>query len=118
MRGIVLPGKGLSVLFALTAAISAFAQEESLFRNPPKENWPETWFHFIGDNVSPEGVEADLKAIREAGIGGIQWFHGAFGGRWPGVENPVVPLSGEWDRMVEHMARTACGEELRLTLQT
>ena len=118
MRGIVLSGKGLSVLFALTAAISAFAQEESLFLNPPKENRPETWFHFIGDNVSREGVEADLKAISQAGIGGIQWFHGAFGGRWPGVEHPVVPLSEEWDRMVEHMARTARDYQLRLTLQT
>ena len=118
MRGFVLSGKGLSVLFALTAAISAFAQEESLFLNPPKENRPETWFHFIGDNVSREGVEADLKAISQAGIGGIQWFHGAFGGRWPGVEHPVVPLSEEWDRMVEHMARTARDYQLRLTLQT
>lgn len=93
-------------------------QDEALFRQPPKENWPETWFHFIGDNVSREGVEADLTAISEAGIGGVQWFHGNFGGRWPGVAHPVVPLSEEWDEMVGHMARTAHAKGLRLTLQT
>lgn len=93
-------------------------QDVAHFQNPPAENRPETWFHFIGDNVSREGVEADLTAISEAGIGGIHWFHGAFGGRWPGVEHPVVPLSEEWEQMVGHMARTAHEKGLRLTLQT
>ena len=94
------------------------AQDVANFQNPPRENRPETWFHFIGDNVSREGVEADLAAIADAGISGVQWFHGAFGGRWPGVEQPVVPLSEEWEQMVGHMARTAHEKGLRLTLQT
>jgi len=93
-------------------------REAAHFQDPPRENRPETWFHFIGDNVSREGVEADLSAIAEAGISGVQWFHGAFGGRWPGVEHPVVPLSEEWEQMVGHMARTAKEKGLRLTLQT
>lgn len=88
------------------------------FQTPPKVFYPETWFHFIGDNVSREGVEADLQAIKDAGIVGIQWFHGAFGGRWPGVENPIIPLSKEWDEMAAFLAETAREKELRLTLQT
>ena len=93
-------------------------QDEQNFQTPPKVFWPETWFHFIGDNVSREGIDADLEAIAAAGIGGIQWFHGAFGGRWPGVETPVVPLSKEWDDMVAYLGRKARSLGLRLTIQT
>lgn len=93
-------------------------QDEKNFQNPPKVFWPETWFHFIGDNVSREGIDADLEAIAAAGIGGIQWFHGAFGGRWPGVETPVVPLSKDWDDMVAYLGQKARSLGLRLTIQT
>ena len=92
--------------------------DEARFAAPPKDFWPETWFHFIGDNVSREGIDADLNAIAEAGIGGIQWFHGAFGGRWPGVDTPVVPLSKDWDDMVAYLGEKARSLGLRLTIQT
>ena len=94
------------------------AQDEANFAAPPKDFWPETWFHFIGDNVSREGIDADLEAIAGAKIGGIQWFHGAFGGRWPGVDSPVVPLSRDWDEMVAYLGQKARSLELRLTIQT
>ena len=94
------------------------AQDEQNFVSPPKVFWPETWFHFIGDNVSREGMDADLEAIAGAGIAGIQWFHGAFGGRWPGVDTPVVPLSPDWDKMVAYLGQKARSLGLRLTIQT
>ena len=93
-------------------------QDEQNFVSPPKVFWPETWFHFIGDNVSREGMDADLEAIAGAGIAGIQWFHGAFGGRWPGVDTPVVPLSPDWDKMVAYLGQKARSLNLRLTIQT
>lgn len=93
-------------------------RDQQHFAAPPKDFWPQTWFHFIGDNVSREGMDADLEAIAAAGIGGIQWFHGAFGGRWPGVETPVVPLSEDWDAMVAYLGQKARSLGLRLTLQT
>ena len=94
------------------------ARDEQLFAAPPKDFWPQTWFHFIGDNVSREGMDADLEATAAAKLGGIQWFHGAFGGRWPGVEEPVVPLSEDWDRMVAYLGQKARSLGLRLTIQT
>ena len=94
------------------------ARDEQLFAAPPKDFWPQTWFHFIGDNVSREGMDADLEAIAAAKLGGIQWFHGAFGGRWPGVEEPVVPLSEDWERMVAYLGQKARSLGLRLTIQT
>ena len=93
-------------------------QDEQNFQTPPKVFWPETWFHFIGDNVSREGIDADLEAIAGAGLSGIQWFHGSFGGRWPGVDTPVVPLSQDWDDMVAYLGRKARSLGLRLTIQT
>ena len=58
---------------------------EVQFVKPDVDHYPETWYHFIGGNVSKEGITADLEAIAEAGISGIQLFHGQFGGEWPGV---------------------------------
>ena len=56
------------------------------FQHPPMLYHPETWFHFIGGNISREGITVDLRAIRQAGLSGIQWFHGSFGGQWPKVD--------------------------------
>ena len=72
------------------------------FQNPPVESRPETWFHLIGGNVSKTGLTADLEAIAGAGIGGIQLFHGQFGGPWPGVAPQVPCLSPQWDSMIDH----------------
>jgi hypothetical protein len=55
------------------------------FVNPPKTYHPATWFHFIGGNVSKEGITKDLEAIAKAGFSGIHLFHGQFGGPWPGL---------------------------------
>ena len=130
MKRILLSTLGILTAFGLqaqTARIQADKavldapfgpQDEKNFAAPPKDFWPQTWFHFIGDNVSREGIDADLEAIAGAGISGIQWFHGAFGGRWPGVEEPIVPLSEDWDRMVAYLGEKARSLDLRLTVQT
>ena len=57
---------------------------EETFKNPDRIYYPETWFHFIGGNVSKDGITADLEAISEAGFSGVHLFHGQFGGEWPG----------------------------------
>ena len=69
---------------------------------------PETWFHIIDGNASKEGVAADIAAIAEAGIGGIQFFHGGWGGApWPGVKEPIPCLSEKWVELVK-FAETEC----------
>ena len=50
--------------------------DKTAFIKPDKVFYPETWFHFIGGNVSHEGITADLEAIAAAGISGIHFFHG------------------------------------------
>ena len=72
----------------LLAAVSAYA--------------PETWFHVIDGNASKEGLAADIKAIAEAGIGGIQFFHGGWNAKpWPGVKEPVPCMSERWVDLVK-----------------
>ena len=50
------------------------ADDISNFRTPPRINYPQTWFHFIGGNVSAEGITEDLEAIAGAGIAYKSWL--------------------------------------------
>ncbi len=88
-----------------------------IFQSPPKHYRPETWFHFIGGNVSHEGITADLEAIATAGISGVQLFHGQFGGPWPGVEPQIPCLSADWNAAVRHTAEECKRLGLRFTMQ-
>ena len=77
----------------------------ALFASPYS---PETWFHIIDGNASKEGIAADIEAIAEAGIGGVQFFHGGWGGDvWPGVKEPIPCLSEKWVELVKFV-ETEC----------
>ena len=67
---------------------------------------PETWFHVIGGNASKAGLTADLEALKDAGFGGIQFFHGQWGEAeaWDGVAEQIPCLSPKWDDLVAHAA--------------
>ena len=94
------------LLFSLiwACAGTAGALDADSFLNPQKDQFPETWFHLIGGNVSRQGLSADLDAIAQAGISGIQLFHGQFGGPWPGVTNQIPCLSRDWDDLIRFAA--------------
>ncbi|MDR0536650.1 MAG: hypothetical protein LBH04_01165 [Tannerellaceae bacterium] len=87
------------------------------FRKPSAVYSPQTWFHFIGGNVSKAGITADLEAIAAAGISGIQLFHGQFGGAWPKVNEQISCLSPLWDDAVKHTAEECRRLGLRFTMQ-
>ena len=91
--------------------------DSEAFKTPPKAFYPETWFHYIGGNVSKEGITADLEAIANAGLSGIQLFHGQFGGAWPGVEPQIACLSPLWDDAVKHTADECRRLGLNFTMQ-
>ncbi len=44
------------------------------FQNPPLSVRPHTWWHWMNGNVTKEGITADLKAMKQVGIGGAQMF--------------------------------------------
>ncbi|MDR1498257.1 MAG: hypothetical protein LBS59_07625 [Puniceicoccales bacterium] len=92
--------------------------DEADFAKPPKVFYPETWFHFLGGNVSKAGITADFEAIAAAGLSGIQLFHGSQGGgKWPGVKESITCLSPRWDEHVLHAAQESRRLGLRFTMQ-
>ena len=93
------------------------AEDAAAFVAPPRINYPQTWFHLIGGNVSAEGITEDFEAIARTGISGVQLFHGQFGGPWPGVDPQISALSPGWDALVRHAAREARRLGLRFTMQ-
>lgn len=94
-----------------------FGADDALkFAAPPKIHYPQTYFLFIGGNVSAEGITADLEAIAAAGFSGILFFHGQFGNPWPGVEPQITALSPKWDEIVQHTAQEAERLGLRYTM--
>ena len=92
-------------------------QDYQSFVNPNKVHYPETWFHYIGGNVSHEGITADLEAIASAGISGVQLFHGQFGGQWPATTDDIQCLSENWDAAVRHTAEECKRLGLRFSMQ-
>ena len=92
-------------------------QDVEAFASPGRIHYPETWFHYIGGNVSHEGITADLEAIASAGISGVQLFHGQFGGQWPATTDDIQCLSENWDAAVRHTAEECKRLGLRFTMQ-
>lgn len=87
------------------------------FVKPDRVHFPETWFHYIGGNVSHKGITADLEAIASAGISGVQLFHGQFGGQWPATTEDIHCLSENWDAAVRHTAEESKRLGLRFSMQ-
>ena len=101
----------------LFAAGSVSALETEPFVHPAPERHPETWFHLIGGNVAKAGLDADLDAVKAAGISGIQLFHGQFGGPWPGVSPQIPCLSADWDDLIRHAADGCAARGLTYKMQ-
>ena len=95
------------------------ADDVAAFADPPKVFRPQTWFHYVGGNVSTEGITADLEAISAAGFSGVQLFHGQAGydGMWPGNDSRITCLSERWDDAVRHTAAECRRLGLRFTMQ-
>lgn len=73
------------------------------FQNPPSSARPHTWWHWMDGNVTKEGITADLKAMKEVGIGGAQMFTVAQGI----PKGPVDYMSPKWREMTVHAVKEA-----------
>jgi len=78
------------------------------FRNPPAEVRPGTFYHWMNGNVTQAGLDADLTAMRDVGIGGAMMFDGSS----DVPKGPVDYLSPQWLGLMTHMMAKA--EELGL----
>lgn len=96
-------------IFLAAAAIAFQANCQTMetlwrdFNNPANEARTKLWWFHGEAETTREGIEADLKAFREAGIGGVVFYdqcHGAQEGAFPS-------LSPQWWEMLKYAARTA-----------
>jgi hypothetical protein len=59
----------------LAAAGAGAATLEETFKAPPAAARPHVWWHWMGANVTEQGIRRDLQAMADAGIGGATVFN-------------------------------------------
>ena len=99
-------------LFAITAAVSIAGEASALprpeavspgevgeppvlvagFLDPPKSCSLQTWWHWMDDCVTREGIARDLKAMGEAGIGTAY----VFAPKMSNLPTTAKTMSPEW----------------------
>lgn len=87
---------------SLPQGVSPWTLEEGFLR-PPDSAKPHTWWHWCNDNISQEGITADLEAMKRVGIGGVQIFNVDVGV----PAGPVKFMSEAWRAMIRHALREA-----------
>lgn len=72
------------------------------FETPPDEARPFVWYHFMGGNVTVEGVEADLAWLNDIGIGGLQQFNvNTFQPNY--IDEPVMWMSDGYQAAIDRL---------------
>jgi hypothetical protein len=112
------PAWSRMLLFSLAMSCAALAQKpngslEQGFANPPDSAKPRTWWHWISGNVTPEGITADLQAMKQIGLGGAQLFTVD----QSQVKGPVVFLSPEWRKLVHQSLSEAADLHLEISME-
>ena len=65
----------MSVVVVAAALVAGAAPDpETVFRNPPQSAKTGVWWHWMGCNVSKEGIVKDLDWFKETGIGAATIF--------------------------------------------
>lgn len=87
------------------------------FQNPPEEARPRTWWHWIGSNITKEGITKDLEWMKRVGIGGFQAFDVSLG-MGQTVDKKIVFMTPEWLDAIRHTAAEAERLGLEMTMVT
>lgn len=103
------PGVMLAAMLLGVSAVAA-GDPEAVFRSPPESARPGVWWHWMGCNVSQQGITRDLEAFKAAGIGGATIFGMAdVCTPWAGhIENSpadgLLAFTDPWWKLVRHAA--------------
>ena len=89
---------------------------QAAFQNPPEAAKPWVFWYWMNAAVTPEGITADLEAMREAGIGGAYLMPIKGVENPPAVTPPAVQLSPRWWQMVKHAMQEADRLGLKLAM--
>lgn len=75
------------------------------FLNPPDSSRPRTWWHWLDDKVTKEGITKDLEAMKAIGLQGAQIINIGQGGLPDGTYGDACVLTPLWLDLVEHAAK-------------
>jgi hypothetical protein len=106
----------LSLLLIYSKAQTSNFLKEG-FSNPPHSAKPIVWWHWVGSNVTKEGITKDLEWMQRVGIGGFQAFDVSIGGGQT-VEKKVSYFTPEWLALIKHTAAEAQRLGLDMTIVT
>jgi hypothetical protein len=67
-------GMAMAVFVSSLSGARAGEDPETVFRQPPESAKPGVWWHWMGCNVSQDGITRDLEAFKSAGIGSATIF--------------------------------------------
>jgi len=100
-------------LICLTLALpsSSGAQTPKDFQSPPDSARPLTWWHWVSGNVTEVGINADLQAMKQIGLGGAQIFSVN-----QGPPGPVRYMSPQWRTLVQDAITRAHQLGLKLSI--
>lgn len=101
----------MASLFSIgLSAWSLAATPEEVFHNPPDPAKPGVWWHWMGCNVTKDGITRDLEEFKKAGISGATIFGMAdVCTPWAGhIENSpnegLLAFTDPWWKLVRHAA--------------
>ena len=75
------------------------------FLNPPDSSRPRTWWHWIDDKVTKDGITKDLEAMKRIGLKGAHITNIWQGGLPDGTAGDACVLTPHWLNLVEHAAK-------------
>ena len=115
--------KRLLFLTALIAAFVACSGEKQVdiddlragFDNPPQEARTQVWWHWIGGNVTKEGIRKDLEWMDRVGIGGFHHFDAALSSIQV-VDKRLIYMEEDWKEALGYAARLADSLGLEMTI--
>ncbi len=109
----------IALQFITNISIAQISNDDLMkgFQNPPEEAKPRTWWHWIGSNITKEGITKDLEWMKRAGIGGFQAFDVSLG-MGQTVDKKIVFMTPEWLDAIRHTAVEAERLGLEMTMVT
>ena len=105
----------LAAMLATAASAQAADALRDGFANPPSSARPRVWWHWLGGNITKDGIAKDLDWMKRVGIGGVQNFDVDLGTPQV-VAKRLVYMSPEWQDAFRFAARRAEANGLEMAI--
>lgn len=90
---------------------------KATFLDPPDSARPRVWWHWIGGNITQDGIAKDLAWMKRVGIGGMQNFDVGLTSRQI-VEHRLAFMTAEWKDAFHFAASEAARLGLELAISS